>query len=542
MLPYKQLREERWDALVVGSGIGGLTAAALLAKEAGKKVLVLERHYTAGGYTHSFDRPGYSWDVGVHYIGECEASGSPVRAAFDYLSDRQLQWHPLPEVYDRTTIAGSTFDFPSGKARLRDQLLSYFPREKPAIDRYFEAVTAVRRASGAYFAEKAVSRAASWILGGMMRAWFLRWANRTTLEVLREFTSHQELIGVLTAQWADYGLPPGESSFAAHAIIAAHYFDGASYPVGGASRIAETIAPAIERSGGQIAVSADVVEILVENRKAVGVRMADGRKLYAPLIISDAGVRNTFDRLVREPQPIGERLRNIPSSMTYLTLYVGVTKSAAELGLRGTNLWIHPSFDHDMNVKRFLENPSAEFPVLFISFPSAKDPAFAQRHPGHATIEVVTLASYDWFARWEGTRWKKRGAEYDGLKQELAARLQSQLEKHVPAVRGKIGYAELSTPLTARHFLNYERGEAYGLAATPERFRTRALTPRTSLPNLFLTGQDVTSLGVTGALFGGVVAASAILGKNLLGVVTKNRSKRTLTTWDAALARPGMRS
>jgi len=81
---YKQTAlDDRWDAIVIGSGIGGLTAAALLAKHASKRVLVLERHYTAGGFTHTFHRPGYEWDVGVHYIGQMEEPASPVRAAFD---------------------------------------------------------------------------------------------------------------------------------------------------------------------------------------------------------------------------------------------------------------------------------------------------------------------------------------------------------------------------------------------------------------------------------------------------------------------------
>jgi len=529
MLPYKQLKDERWDAIVIGSGIGGLTVAALLAKEAAKKVLVLERHYTAGGYTHAFDRPGYSWDVGVHYIGECQNPNSPIRAAFDYLTDAQLQWEPMPDVYDHAIIGGEAYDFPSGQQRLRDRLVSYFPEEEEAIDRYVGAVNAARRASGTFFAEKALPRPVAWIAGGMMRGSFLRWANRTTLEVLRDFTSNEELIGVLTAQWGDYGLPPAQSSFGIHAIVAGHYFDGASYPVGGASRIAETITPVIERSGGKVVVSGEVREILVENGRAVGVRMADDRKLYAPLVVSDAGARNTFQHLLLEPQPVLEELKKIPASMAYLSLYVGMKHSAAELGLSGTNLWICPSFNHDANTERFLKDPSAEFPLLFISFPSAKDPEFALKYPGRATIEVVTLASYDWFARWENTRWKKRGADYDEFKRELADRLQHELEKHVPTVRGKINYAELSTPLSTRHFMNYEHGEAYGLAATPERFRTRALTPRTPIKNLFLTGQDVTSLGVTGALFGGVVAASAILRKNLMGVVTKPQAQRIIS-------------
>lgn len=114
MLSYKQhALEERWDAIVIGSGIGGLAAAALLAKHAGKRVLVLERHYTAGGYTHAFRRPGYQWDVGVHYIGEMHNPASQLRALFDHLSDGQLQWQPMPDVYDRVIMGGNTFEFPT---------------------------------------------------------------------------------------------------------------------------------------------------------------------------------------------------------------------------------------------------------------------------------------------------------------------------------------------------------------------------------------------------------------------------------------------
>lgn len=519
MLPYKQLDDDRWDALVIGSGIGGLSVAAVLAKKC-KRVLVLERHYAAGGYTHSFSRPGYTWDVGVHYIGECQSPNSVVRAAFDYLSAGQLEWEPMPEVYDRAIFGDKVFDFCTGKQKLRDSLVERFPREEKGIDRYFEAVTEAAHASGTYYAEKAIPRAAAWVAGGLMRSKFMRWASRTTLDVLRECTLNEELIGLLTTQWGDYGLPPAQSSFGIHAVVAAHYFNGASYPVGGASRICETIGSVIERAGGKIVVSAEVSEILLENGRALGVRMSDGRSIHAPLIISDAGVRNTFGRLLPAPQPILDEVEQIPSSMAHLSLYVGVKQSASDLGLNGTNLWVFPSHDHDANLARYLSDSSAPLPMLFISFPSAKDTQFSQLYPDKATVEVVTLAAYDQFKSWEDTRWKKRGADYDALKNDLAERLKAELEKHVPALRGKIDYAELSTPLSTRHFMNYERGEAYGLAATPERFQMRALTPQTKIKNLFLTGQDVCSLGVTGALFGGLVSASAILGKNVVAEVT----------------------
>jgi len=520
MLSYKQQTlDERWDAIVIGSGIGGLTTAALLAKHGGKRVLVLERHYTAGGYTHSFHRPGYVWDVGVHYIGQLQDPASPVRAAFDHLTEGRLEWQAMPDVYDRIVIGGQTFDLPTGLERLRAQLKKYFPAESKAIDGYLAAVQSAQRASQLYFAEKAVPSPVARVAGRFLRAPFLRWASRTTLDVLHRFTRNRELIGVLTAQWGDYGLPPGQSSFGLHAIVASHYFNGASYPVGGAARIAETIAPVIERSGGKVVVSADVDRVLVANGKAIGVRMADGLEFRADIVVSDAGARNTFERLVREPQPIRKELSRIPGSMAHLSLYVGVKQSAAALGLNGTNLWICPGPDHDANTARFFADSSAPFPVVYISFPSAKDPEF--EFPGRATIEAVTLAPYEWFNGWEGSSWKRRGESYDQFKNGLACRMRQELERAVPQVAGKIDHCELSTPLTTRHFMNYAQGEAYGLAATPERFQTRSLKPRTSVRNLYLTGQDVTSAGVTGALFGGAVAASAILGRNLVSRVTK---------------------
>ena len=524
---YKQSPPaDQWDVIVIGSGVGGLAAAALLAQYGGKRVLVLERHYVAGGFTHSFHRPGYEWDVGVHYIGQVQNPDSPLRPMFDHLSGGRLKWNAMPEVYDRIRIGEREYDFVAGLEQFRDRMKSYFPGEGAAIDRYLGAVQSCARRTNLYFAEKALPRPVARVAGPLMRGPFLRWARRTTAEVLAELTSNQELAGVLAAQWGDYGLPPAQSSFAVHAIIATHYFEGASFPVGGAQSIAASIAPVIESAGGKIAFSAEVREILLDRtQRAVGVRMQDGRELRAGIVISDAGAWNTFGSLL-PPEAPGvapalTQLRTLPASMAHLCLYAGVKQSAVELGLTGTNLWIHPTPDHDGNWARFSSDPSAPLPTLFISVPSAKDPDFERRHPGRATLEVICPAPYDWFARWEDTRWKRRGQDYDDFKEGLAGRLRSALEEHVPAVRGKLDVAEISTPLSTRHFMNYRRGEAYGVSAPPARFRMRCLAPQTSVRNLYLTGQDVCVLGVTGAMMGGVLTASAVLGRNLLSVVSK---------------------
>jgi all-trans-retinol 13,14-reductase len=523
---YKQAKlADQWDAIVIGSGIGGLTAAILLAEQGGKRVLVLERHYVAGGFTHTFHRPGFDWDVGLHYIGQMQDERSNVRRAFDHMTGGEARWQAMPEIYDRIEIAGRRFDFSAGLERFRSDLKSWFPSEARAIDRYLAAVRACNRASSLYYAEKAVPGPVASLAGGLMRAPYMRWARRTTREVLESFTANQELIGVLCAQWGDYGLPPAKSSFAIHATIAEHYFDGGSYPIGGAGTIAASMTPRIERNGGAVVTSAEVARVLLDGSKAIGVRMTDGREFQSGLVLSDAGAANTYQRLLpadlKVLDPLRSQLRRLEPSTAHITMYAGLSKSDAELGITGTNRWIYPSFDHDANVARFAGNIDAPFPGVYLSFPSSKDPDFERRHPGKSTVEAIAMVPYAPFARWNETRWKRRGDEYNALKMRLAARLREELDRQVPSVAGRIETTELSTPLTTSHFMNYEHGEIYGFSATPERYAVRGLGARTPIRGLYLTGQDVASLGVVGALFGGVIAASAALGKNLFSVVSK---------------------
>ena len=527
-VPYKQAKlADTWDAIVIGSGIGGLTAAILLGAHAGKRVLVLERHYTAGGFTHTFHRPGYEWDVGLHYIGQMQDERSSVRRAFDHITAGRVQWQPMPEIYDRFIIEGCAFHFAAGLDRFREGLRESFPAEIRAIDRYIRAVQACNRVSGLYYAEKAVPVPVAALAGGLMRAPYMRWARRTTREVLESFTRNRELIGVLAAQWGDYGLPPGQSSFAAHATIAEHYFGGASYPIGGAGAIAAAMIPQIEDAGGVVVTSAEVSAILLDGARAAGVRMIDGREFRSRVVLSDAGAANTFERLLPPNLPalgsLRRQLQKLRPSTAHVSLYVGLSQSDAALGLSGTNVWVYPSFDHDANVERFAGDIDAPLPGVYLSFPSAKDPDFQRRHPGKSTVDAIAMVPYAAFDRWGETRWKRRGDEYDVLKQGLSARLRAELERQAPSVIGNVAYTELSTPITTRHFMNYGHGEIYGVASTPERFLMRELGARTPIRGLYLTGQDVASLGVVGALFGGVIGASAAAGKNFFSVVAKPR-------------------
>ncbi|MBF0352981.1 MAG: NAD(P)/FAD-dependent oxidoreductase [SAR324 cluster bacterium] len=515
--------DSHYDVIIIGSGISGLCAAALLAK-AGKKVLVLEKHYTAGGYTHTFTRKDYEWDVGVHYIGEVHRPQSILRRIFDDISEKRLQWEPMGDVYDRAIFQDKTYDFVAGLPQFKETMNGYFPKETKAIQGYIDKVFELNQTTRNFFATKAMPPLLGQLASPLMAKKFLNLANQTAKEVISGLGSSPELMGVLCTQWGDYGLPPAEASFAIQAMISKHYFDGGNYPVGGSASIAESIIPTIEKAGGQVLIRAGVKEIVIHKGKAVGVQMEDNQILRAEAIISSTGIMNTFNKLLPADnsrlEPIRKKIRqHVRHSAGHICLYIGLKQTDAELGLTKPNLWIFPDYDHDENIRKYLKDPTADFPVVYISFPSTKDPDWNKRYPGRSTIEIVSFTPYEWFEKWENTQWYKRGEDYLDYKEALSQRLLSVLYKHVPQVQGNIDCYELSTPLSTKHFSNYERGELYGLDHTPERFRQSWLRPQTPIRNLYLTGQDIVTDGVTGALFGGVLTTISLLKRNVLGEI-----------------------
>jgi len=500
--------------VVIGSGIGGLTTAALLS-DLGWKVCVLEQHYTAGGYTHSYDRNGYEWDVGVHYIGDV---GAPTRTRlmFDFLSGGKLKWAPMDNEYDRFYVGERTFSAIAGKQQFRENLVTRFPTEESAIDAYIQLLNKAGNAMSAYAMNKLLKPWQRLLAWPYLKLKIPALLFRKTYEVLSELTKDQDLIAVLCGQWGDMGLPPKKSAFMVHAMIARHYMHGGYYPVGGSWRIPETIIPAIQKSGGEVFTYARVNKILLEGKSVTGVEMSDGHRINCACVISSAGITNTFSSLLPAEsvnkagyKPLLERVK---PSIAHLGVYIGLKETAEQLGLPKTNFWIYPDNDFDAAVDGFINDPKAPFPVVYISFPSAKDPDYARRRPGTATIEIVAPAPFEWFEKWKDTSWGKRGDDYEEFKTQLGERLMQHLYEKLPHLDGKVDYYEVSTPLSTDYFCAYQHGELYGLDHDPVRLRQTWLGPRTRFKGLWLTGQDVLTCGVTGAMMAGLLTTSAIIG------------------------------
>tara|TARA_B100002051_G_C16721465_1_gene632691 strand:+ start:330 stop:1913 length:1584 start_codon:yes stop_codon:yes gene_type:complete len=514
---HSDVVNERFDSIIIGSGIGGLCAAALLGIK-GKRVLVLEKHFKIGGWTHTFKRKDYEWDVGIHYIGQVHRPTSPVRKLFDIISDGQLQWSPMDDNYDRIIFPDKSYDFVAPRSRFIEDMIKYFPKEERAILKYIDLLDSVAKSSRLYFGQKAFNGVLDKISYPIMTRKFFKYSDKTTLDVLKSLTDDKKLIGVLTGQWGDYGLPPSRSSFAMHSFVAKHYLDGANYPTGTSRKIAETISDLIEKNGGSLYVNAPVKSIEVNKGEATGVVMDDGEIIRSRSIISNAGVFNTVNRLLNQYKSnsiLSNQMKNIRQTKSYVCLHLGLNKSAEDLEIKNTNLWIYSDYDHDKVVQKYINNPKSDFPVVYISFPSAKDAKWSEKHPNKATIEAITLSRMSWYKKWEHLDWKKRGSDYEENKERLSKRILDVIGKHVGGIKGNIDHQELSTPLTVRDLANYTKGEMYGIDHSPDRFRQRWLRPQSSTKNLYFVGQDITTVGVSSALFSGLLTASTVLGQNL---------------------------
>ncbi len=501
----REIPDGPWDYVVIGSGMGGMTAAALLSKM-GRRVLVIEQHIIPGGFTQTFKRPGYHWDVGVHLVGEM-TDRSYIGRLLSNLTDGRLEWESVGEIYDEFNFPdGFTIQFPNTKPAFRETLHDYFPDERQAVDRYFDLVKAASRSSAGYlqarvapsvFAPGAKRKAARAALPHM---------SATTAEVLESLTDDPHLRSVLAAQWGYYGSTPEKSSFAMHALMVAHFLWGAFYPVGSASSIAQEMLRTVADAGGWTLVRTEVEEILVQGGRTRGVRLVDGTEIKADRVISTAGAPLTALML----GDVMESETGLPAGPAHVSLYIGFEGDIARHGGARYSQWFYDSWDMEKDlwhVRPGVKPDRAD--VLYCSFPSLKDPAHAPGPQLRQTGEVITFVPWDPFKPWLGTRWQKRGQEYDEFKEKLSSTLLSQYLENYPELASMVKFTELSTPLSTHHFARSNRGSIYGLASEPDRFLNESLTPKTAVKGLYMGGVDVMAPGIAGALGGGALAVAA---------------------------------
>ncbi|KAK2820635.1 hypothetical protein Q5P01_023594 [Channa striata] len=519
------------DVIVIGSGIGGLTAGATLAK-AGKRVLVLEQHDQAGGCCHTYIEKGFEFDVGLHYIGQVHEN-SLLRVAFDQITEGQLEFQKLNQHFDTLQIGQGDekreYTIFSGKTEMKAHLMKQFPNDTEAIETFFKIMKISAKKTHYLATLKLIPQWVSLFLlksgiANLMCPVF-RLSGTCATDFVNTLTSNKDLHVIFS--YLFYGVPPNDSSILINALLLQHYKQGAYYPKGGASEIPFHIIRTIQKYGGKCLVRAPVSQILVDGKGAAyGVKVRKGQEdveIHAPVVISSCGIFTTFQKLlppeIQVKHEIQERLNMMKYGRGNFLIFSGFDGTEEELGLVSTNIWLFKNNDMDKSMDDFFalskEEAPDNIPMMFITVPSAKDPEAKIRHPGKSCMTILAMVKYEWFEEWKDTTVRKRGDEYYSYKMRFAKNLFDWACTLFPKIRDKLVFQDVATPLTNVHYLGAQRGAMYSAEHNLDRFKAEAVAKNrcnTPVKNLYISGQDVFSCGIAGALHGGLLCASTVLG------------------------------
>jgi all-trans-retinol 13,14-reductase len=503
-------RDRTFDAIVIGSGIGGLTAALTISR-AGRRVLVLEAGKAIGGYLNPFRRGAYEFNPGLHYLGEC-GPGQQFTRLLDMLGlSDEVKFHELsPNGFDRLILPGYEVSMPKGHDLYEERLLADFPQERQGIAKFFrilrefgQTVTLLVEATGERAPGRNIRRTPL----------FFKYGRMTFSQLLDGLLSDPLLKAVLSAQYGNYGLPPEQASALVGLATLQHYLTGAYFPIGGSRALRDAFVNHLERRGAELRTRHTVDKILIENERVQGVRCRNGEEFFSDCVISNADAAITYRDMVgleKLPPRLREKVEHTRWSFSSICLFIGTDMDIAAAGMSDANIWnvdINSGEVFAAIERGILPPPSKD--SYFVSSATLKSPVPTDNGtPQRHTLEFVTLAPFYPFADWAGKPTMKRGEEYEALKETLAERYLKHVERHVPGIRDHIRVLEVGTPVTNVTYTAAPMGAVYGPEHTPAPWGQPRFALEGALPGLFFCGSSTLGACIVFSSISGFIAAS----------------------------------
>lgn len=523
---------EQFDAVVIGSGLGGLVTAAYLCA-AGKRTLVLEAHYVAGGNSQVFRRnhKGREWefDVGIHYIGECGRDGV-ITAVLNGLGlAERVVFRPMDsDGYSTLHFPDQSFRIPFGWDRYRARLHETFPAERESLNGVLDVMQDVAAAG------RRLQRGELGMSAVMAEApVFLQQGLRPVTELFAEHGLSERASGVLLGEQGCYAVRPSNTPVVMASGLTDHFLRGAYYPVGGGQVIAGRLIESIRANGGEVRTQSPVHEILIEGGRVCGVLTGKHNKrpveIEAPIVVSNADLKRTVFELVGDshwkPDTL-ERIRSLEMAVPLFCVYVGLDVDLAERGMPNSNHFIWGDYDIESIYAELDAGQLSSKAMSYVTTATLKDRESRHLAPaGHSNLQIMTLVPRD-YSVWhvdrgpaEGGRYH-RDPEYRRRKDEVMERLLTSAESVIPDLREHIVWKEAATPVSQERFTHSTGGTSYGIEMSCSQAGPMRVGPRTEIEGLFLCGASTPSgPGIAGVMRGGVLAASEVLETDLLASI-----------------------
>jgi len=502
-------------AIIVGTGAGGLSAAAHLAKD-GVEVIALDQADRIGGFLAPFSIDGYSFDPGVHYVGQARRGQLIDRVLGGLGIDVERLFVEMdPDGFDVYRFPDFEVRMCRGLERYRDRLVDRFPEDRDGMHRLFDLVAHYGEAMG------------RWPLGGhrlrlsALRGLrhlpsVMRWMHSSFAELLEHMLHDPRARAVIAAPDGDVGLPPSRLSALVGIGLLDHYLDGAFFPRGGSGALRDALVESATRNGAQFRTGADVVEILVRGSAVTGVRLADGEKIEADIVVSDADPTITFGKLLARTDVPGKLLRKVEHtqpSISSFTIFLGMRRDLRSHGFGAFNVWQYPSWDLEAAYAPALAGRMPDELPLFLSSSTLRDDSGTLAPTGCSTLQVVAFIPWQPFAKWAAVPPAERGADYRLLRQELTDRMLAEVERRWPGLVGDVAVQRVSTPLSNSDYTRAVQGGVYGPAHSVDQMGPWRFGTRTPIQGLLLAGAGVYGCGVAPCLASGRAAAALAAGR-----------------------------
>ncbi|PXX55544.1 prolycopene isomerase [Nocardia tenerifensis] len=464
-------KRDSYDVVVIGSGLGGLTAAALLA-QTGRSVLVVERHNRLGGYAHSFSRKRQVFDSAVHLIAGAELSDTGHPSMLPLLLDSlgvadRCAFHRLDLLY-RAAFPGLTVDVPTGPDFL-DVHARLFPREKLGLRRLQRLSTQLARE---------VMRTPPDLPPGELRAAGLplshEYRHRTAGSVFDDHLRDPRLKALLGTLWPYLGVPPSKAGFDTWAPMLMNYVDlGVYYCAGSFQNLVNAIGSGLTDAGGELLLKTTVRRILVQDGRIGGVVLDNGQRIRAETVISNADPVQTCAELIGTPGVDTAYLRSLRAMRPSLSAAVAFLSTDMDLEQLDIahETFLYDEWDHDVVFQKMVKG---EVPALAVTVPTLSDPTLS-RNARHL-VTLSTLLPYDAVESWRDNK-----SRYERL-------LLDKLEQVIPGINDHIDFIEGGTPRTMERYTLNLRGAIYGWEHSPEQSGTDRMPHRGPVDGLYFSG------------------------------------------------------